>query len=78
MYPVYETVSNLVLVVAAELRKFAAAHDAGEFHGVHDEISHVRELIDRSGQLEEQAFDDLDAVQFWLLDVAIISSHLWD
>ena len=64
MYPAYETVSNLVLVVTTELRKFAAAYDAREFHRVHDEMSHVRELIHRSSQLEEQAFDDLDAVQF--------------
>ena len=78
MYPAYETVANLVVVITTELRKFAAAHAAGEFSGFHAEMPYVTDLIDRATDLQESAFADLDAVQFWLLDVAIIGPQLWD
>ena len=78
MYPAYETVANLVVVVSTELQRFAHAYDTGEFHCVHDEMPEVRDLISRAAELQDDAFCDLDAVQSWLLDVAIVSPRLWD
>ena len=77
-HPAYETVANLVIVISDELHKFAADYDAGEFHGVHDEMPQVKALINRAREIEEEGFDDLDAIQWWLLDVAIIGPRLWD
>ena len=77
-YPVYETVANLVVAINTELEAFAAAHASGEFVGVHAEIPYVQDLITRAADLKEDAFADLDAVQSWLLDVAIVGPHLWD
>jgi len=75
-YPAYETVANLVLVTGTELRKFVAAYDAGQFYGVHDEMPQVPALIDQAQKIQEDRFDDLDVIQTWLLDVAIIGPSL--
>lgn len=78
MYPAYETVANLVVVIAVELRKFVDAYKTNQFYGVHDEMPQILDLIARAQDLQDSAFDDLDAVQSWLLDVAIVGPQLWD
>ena len=77
-YPAYETVANLVVIVASELRKYTTAYDEGEFYGTHAEIPQVRALIDQAQEIEKDEFHDLTTIQTWLLDVAIIGPSLWD
>jgi len=77
-YPAYETVSNLVIVISSELRRFTAAYDAGEFYGVHNEMPQVRALIRQAQEIEEDEFHHLAVIQSWLLDVAIVGPGLWD
>ena len=77
-YPAYETVANLVVAIAAELRNYANAYDKGEFHSTHSEIPQVRALINRAQEMKEDEFHHLGTIQCWLLDVAIVGPQLWD
>ena len=77
-YPAYEAVSNLVVVISAELGQYVEAYESGEFHGTHDEMPQVRALISQAQDIRDDEFHDLNAIQSWLLDVAIVGPTLWD
>jgi len=78
IHPAYETVSNLVVVISAELRQYVEAYESGEFHGIHNEMPQVHALITHAQDIRDAEYHDLNAIQSWLLDVAIVGPTLWD
>ena len=79
--PAYSHCSNSIRVLTAILVDFLAyaSYEREGFHCDHDaELPAIRDLIARSKAMEEDGFYELDAIQDWLLEFAVIAPGLWD
>lgn len=78
MYPEYASVTNMVLAVMAVLQRFDDAIDTPKFHCQHPERPQVWDLINRGRHIVEDGASNLDEIESYMLDVALITPYLWD
>lgn len=79
--PAYAHCSNSVRVLTAILEDFLAyaSYEREGFHCDHtDHLPHIRGLIARAKAMEEESLYQLDAIQDWIVDYAVIAPQLWD
>ena len=71
---------DLIKLIATWLKGFQMANEVGEHHGGHDPevIAKLDDLLIRYKAMATDGFSDSALVDEWMLDLAAITTSLWD